>query len=248
MTAPAVVPADVPSEEESAGDLVGADIYVDIDEETGEFVPGAAPMEVSAVAEAVSPGVVPPDAPPLSDSESEPDDPVAPGQPSLLWPPRILDGYPCPLLNYSDQPELDSGIRPAKAAMPSTQDIALIEEVDKSVPEVFNKALAGSFRERTLRCLFDITGTFPDRLGGRTLIAKGPCRSLAEEPSRRADLPRAVSAPRSFGPSHEAVIEETDEEGDTEQIPVTHAWFIRGSEVATLPQAPYHRREKSDPN
>ncbi|MFM7984515.1 MAG: hypothetical protein ACKPKO_34835, partial [Candidatus Fonsibacter sp.] len=40
-------------------------------------------------------------------------------------------------------------------------------------------------------------------------------------------------------------VEETDEEGDTEQIPVTHALFIRDSEVATLPQAPYHRRENA---
>ncbi|MFM7978135.1 MAG: hypothetical protein ACKPKO_02370, partial [Candidatus Fonsibacter sp.] len=44
------------------------------------------------------------------------------------------------------------------------------------------------------------------------------------------------------------MVEVTDEEGDTEQIPVTHALFIRDSEVATLPQAPYHRREKCDPN
>ncbi|MFM7977940.1 MAG: hypothetical protein ACKPKO_01380, partial [Candidatus Fonsibacter sp.] len=83
VTAPAVVLADIPSEEESESDLVGADIYVDIDAETGEFVPTTAPMEISALAEAVSPGVVPPDAPPVSDSESEPDDPVAPAQPSL---------------------------------------------------------------------------------------------------------------------------------------------------------------------
>ncbi|MFM7982186.1 MAG: hypothetical protein ACKPKO_22990, partial [Candidatus Fonsibacter sp.] len=117
----------------------------------------------------ILPGVVPPDAPPMSDSESEQEAPSAPEHHGLLLPPRFLDGYPCPLLTYSDQPELDSGIRPAKATIPSTRDLALIEEVDKKVPEVFNKALAGSFREGTLRCLLDITGTFPDRPGGRTL-------------------------------------------------------------------------------
>ena len=57
--------------------------------------------------------------------------------------------------------------------MPTPQDLVLIEDVDKNIPEVFNKALAGSFREGTLRCLLDITGTFLDRPGGRTLIAKG---------------------------------------------------------------------------
>ncbi|MFM7984749.1 MAG: hypothetical protein ACKPKO_36050 [Candidatus Fonsibacter sp.] len=180
VTAPAVVPVDAPSEDESEGDLIGADIYVDIDAETGEFVPVTAPMEETAMVEIASPGIIPPEAPPVSDSESEPDQPSALGQPSLLWPPRILEGYPCPLLTDPDCPERDSGIRPAVAEPPSADDIVLIEEVDKAVPEVFNKALAGSFREGTLRCLLDITGTFPDRPGGRTSIAKRQCRSLSE--------------------------------------------------------------------
>ncbi|MFM7978769.1 MAG: hypothetical protein ACKPKO_05585, partial [Candidatus Fonsibacter sp.] len=104
QTASAVVPGDVPSEEGSEGDLVGADIYVDIDVETGDIMPPCHPFDASATAEAISPGIVPPDAPHLSDSESEPEAPAAPEQAGLLWPPRTLDGYPCPLLTYSDQP------------------------------------------------------------------------------------------------------------------------------------------------
>ena len=58
-----------------------------------------------------------------------------------------------------------------------------------------------------------------------------------------------MSAPRSFGLGHDTVAEEpTDDEEDTENIPVTHALFIRDSEVENLPQAPYHRREKCDPS
>ncbi|MFM7987996.1 MAG: hypothetical protein ACKPKO_52650, partial [Candidatus Fonsibacter sp.] len=166
-------------------------------------------------------------APPVSDSESEPEQATALGQPSLLWPPRILEGYPCPLLTSPDCPERDSGIRPAVAEPPSTEDIVLIEEVDKAVQEVFNKALAGSFGEGTIRCLLDITGTFPDRPGGWTSIARGHCRSLSEEPSRRRELPEAASAPRSYTPGYGPIAEESDDEGDTEQIPVTHALLIR---------------------
>ncbi|MFM7981025.1 MAG: hypothetical protein ACKPKO_17080, partial [Candidatus Fonsibacter sp.] len=59
---------------------------------------------------------------------------------------------------------------------------------------------------------------------------------------------RAVPAPLSFGLGHDSINEETDDEEDTKKIPVTHELFIRDSEVATLPQAPYHRREKCDPN
>ncbi|MFM7987811.1 MAG: hypothetical protein ACKPKO_51715, partial [Candidatus Fonsibacter sp.] len=169
--------------------------------------------------------MAPLDAPPVSDDESEPELATALGQPSLLWPPRILEGYPCPVLISSDLYE-ESGIRPAVAQVPSAEDIVLIEEVDKEVPDAFNKALAGSFSEGTIRCLLDITGTFPDRPGGRTSIARGQCRSLSEEPSRRKEFPEAASAPRSYTPGSGPIAEESDDEGDTEQIPVTHALFI----------------------
>ncbi|MFM7983585.1 MAG: hypothetical protein ACKPKO_30095, partial [Candidatus Fonsibacter sp.] len=180
------VPGEAPSEGDSEGDIVGVDIYVDSDADTGEFVTQSSPLDAPAMAEVISPGVVPLDAPPLSDSESEQEAPSAPEQPGLLWPPRILDGYPCPLLNYSDQPELASGIRPAKATTPSTQDLALIEEVGKNVHEVFNKALAGTFREGTLRCLPDITGTFLDRPGGRTPLEED--RHVGKVPQTVTDI------------------------------------------------------------
>ncbi|MFM7984041.1 MAG: hypothetical protein ACKPKO_32420, partial [Candidatus Fonsibacter sp.] len=107
------------------------------------------PKEELAIVEVVSPGMAPPDAPPVSDDESEPEQATALGQPSLLWPPRILEGYPCPVLISPDLHE-ESGIRPAVAQPTSAEDIALIEEVDKEVPEAFNKALAGSFGEGTI--------------------------------------------------------------------------------------------------
>ncbi|MFM7990566.1 MAG: hypothetical protein ACKPKO_65725, partial [Candidatus Fonsibacter sp.] len=167
------------SDIESEEDLIGADILAEVDEETGEFVPTTVTGEELAIVEAVSPGMAPLDAPPVSDNESEPELATALGQPSLLWPPRTLEGYPCPVLTSPDLYE-ESGIRPAVAQAPSAEDIALIEEVDKEVPDAFNKALAGSFSEGTIRCLLDITGTFPDRPGGRTSIARGQCRSLSE--------------------------------------------------------------------
>ncbi|MFM7985080.1 MAG: hypothetical protein ACKPKO_37755, partial [Candidatus Fonsibacter sp.] len=102
VTATAVVPEEAHSEGESEEDLIGADILVDVDEETGEFVPAVASREELAIVEVVSPGLAPPDAPPVSDSESEPEQATALGQPSLLWPPRIFEGYPCPILTSPD--------------------------------------------------------------------------------------------------------------------------------------------------
>ncbi|MFM7979682.1 MAG: hypothetical protein ACKPKO_10235, partial [Candidatus Fonsibacter sp.] len=109
--------------------------------EAWDILPPLPPPDMSASVEVLSLGVKPPDAPPLTDSESEPDTAAALEQPGLLWPPRILDGYPCPWLTYSDQPELDSGIRLAKATVPTPEDLALIEDVDNKIPEVFSKAL-----------------------------------------------------------------------------------------------------------
>ncbi|MFM7977930.1 MAG: hypothetical protein ACKPKO_01330, partial [Candidatus Fonsibacter sp.] len=75
----------------------------------------------------------------------------------------------------------------------------LIAETERLIPEVFQKFLAGSFREGTLRCWIDLTGTFPDRPANAPQIARGQFRSLSEEPNRssRNNLPRAVSASRS---------------------------------------------------
>ncbi|MFM7986945.1 MAG: hypothetical protein ACKPKO_47290, partial [Candidatus Fonsibacter sp.] len=209
---------------------------VDVDEENGEFVPATSAKEEFAIVEVVSPGMAPPDAPPVSDSESEPEQATALGQPSLLWPPRILEGYPCPLLTSPDCIERDSGIRPAVVEPPSAEDIVLIEEVDKAVPEVFNKALVGSFREGTLRCLLDITGTFPDRPGGRTSIARGQCRSLSEAPTRIGEFPEAASAPR-YEAGHGPIAEPTMKEILNRYLSLMHYSFV----IQKLPRSRRHR-------
>ncbi|MFM7986450.1 MAG: hypothetical protein ACKPKO_44775, partial [Candidatus Fonsibacter sp.] len=59
----------------------------------------------------------------------------------------------------------------------------------------------------------------------------------------RSDLPRAVSAPRTYGPGYGF---KEDEETDIEKeaVPITHALFVRDAE--DLPSAPFHRAEKVD--
>ena len=162
----------------------------------------------------------------------------------MLWPPRILADYPCPILE-GNLP-LTSGIRLACASQPTHEDVALIAETDKDIPETFNRALAGSFKEGTLRCLVDLTGTFLDRPARMPQIARGQCRSLSEEPNRlsRSDLPRAVSAPRSYGPGF-GFKEEEESDIEREAVPITHALFIQDTQ--DLPSAPFPRLEKVDP-
>ncbi|MFM7977693.1 MAG: hypothetical protein ACKPKO_00110, partial [Candidatus Fonsibacter sp.] len=135
---------------------------------------------------------------------------------------------------------LASGIHPARASQPTPDDVAMIAETDRNVPEVFNRALAGSLKEGTLRCLVDLKGTFLDRPAGMPHIARGQCRSLSEEPNRlsRSDLPRAVSAPRTYGPGF-GFKEDEDSDNEKEAVPITHALFIRDTE--DLPSAPFPR-------
>ncbi|MFM7989057.1 MAG: hypothetical protein ACKPKO_58065, partial [Candidatus Fonsibacter sp.] len=89
----------------------------------------------------------------------------------LLWPPRILDNYPCPVLD--SEPALLSGIRPAVASEPTKADMASIVETDRLVAETCQRSLAGSYREGTLRCLMDLSGTFPVRPANAPQIARG---------------------------------------------------------------------------
>ncbi|MFM7984066.1 MAG: hypothetical protein ACKPKO_32545, partial [Candidatus Fonsibacter sp.] len=125
--------------------------------------------------------------------------------------------------------------------------MAQIAETDRLAAETFKRSLAGSCREGTLRCLLDLSGTFPDRPANVPQIARGQCRSLPEEPNRvsRKDLPMAVSAPRSIRPG-ESREEEEEAEDKKEAAPITHALFIRDKEE--LPSAPFPMKQKIDPS
>ena len=164
---------------------------------------------------------------------------------NIKWPPRILEGYPCPLLD--GDPAISCGMRPAVASEPSLADLEMMAETEKLIPEIFQKSLAGSVREGTLCCLMDLTGVLPDRPAKMPQIARGQCRSLSKEPTRssRNSLPEAVRTPRSFCPGHDEA-EEGIKEEEKEAAPITHALFICDTEE--LPSAPLPMKEKIDPS
>ena len=82
------------------------------------------------------------------------------------------------------------------------EDEKLIATVDAMIPDLFLRSLSGSFREGAVRCLLDLTETYPDRPARMPDVARGQCRSLSEDPSTRidADLPVATSAPLARPP------------------------------------------------
>ncbi|MFM7984436.1 MAG: hypothetical protein ACKPKO_34435, partial [Candidatus Fonsibacter sp.] len=210
----AVVDAPEGSEEEDKEDLVS----IEVDADTAQGI------DLDEAGEPVLPAPTVP-----SESEAEPE------EPAMLWPPRVIDDCPCSLL-HGTMP-LTSGICPACASQPTPEDVAMVAETDKNIPETFNRALAGSFKEGTLRCLVDLTGTFLDRPAGMPQIARGQCRSLSVLPNRlsRSDLPR--SAPRTCGLGHGF---KEDEESDIEKEAVPrHPCTVhprnRGPSVGTFP-------------
>ncbi|MFM7985268.1 MAG: hypothetical protein ACKPKO_38710, partial [Candidatus Fonsibacter sp.] len=121
----AAVDAPEGSEEEDKEDLVSIDVDVNVDTAQG--------VDLDEAGEPVLPAPVVP-----SESEAEPE------EPAMLWPPRVLDDYPCTLLQGAMP--LASGSRPACASQPTPEDMALIAETDKNIPETFHRALAGSFK------------------------------------------------------------------------------------------------------
>ena len=123
---------------------------------------------------------------------------------------------------------------PIPVAATTPEDEELIATVDAMIPDLFLRSLSGSFREGTVRCLLDLTETYPDRPAGMYDIARGQCRSLSEDPRRKRqlDMPTASSSAKSISPL-ETIYE--DELG--EAVPTTHALFLPKDE--TLPSAPF---------
>ena len=78
-------------------------------------------------------------------------------------------------------------------------------------------------------------------------IARGQCRSLSKDPRRRidADLPVAVSAPRSYTLG-EMATSRVDEDELGEALPITHVLLLPVDE--TLPSAPFTVAGKLDPS
>ncbi|MFM7988556.1 MAG: hypothetical protein ACKPKO_55510, partial [Candidatus Fonsibacter sp.] len=62
--------------------------------------------------------------------------------------------------------------------------------------------------------MMDLTETFPDSPAGMPDIARGQCRSLSEDLRRRidAELPIAMSAPRSFASGESTLLGEGEDE------------------------------------
>ena len=112
-----------------------------------------------------------------------------------------------------------------------TEDVEASEDINQTMPELYMASLAGSFKEGKLRCIIDLAETFPDRPAGMYDAARGQCRSLSEDPSRRRTAGRrSKSGPRTF-----QSIQEDSELGD--DIPVAHALFLPTNEQ--LPSAPF---------
>lgn len=65
------------------------------------------------------------------------------------------------------------------------EDAALVSEVDALVPEQLLQSLSGSFRERTVHCIMDLSQTYPDRPAWMHDFARVQRRSLSEDPTRR---------------------------------------------------------------
>ena len=119
----------------------------------------------------------------------------------MAWPPRVLDSYPLTLLHTGKetvplQEEPGSPgvvISPALTAsetlyiepITTPEDEAEVANCDRQVADLFLKSLAGSYREGTLRCIMDITETFPDRPAGVYDVARGHaylCRRTRGDP------------------------------------------------------------------
>ena len=84
----------------------------------------------------------------------------------------------------------------------SDKDTAVLDLVDAQIPELCIRSLAGSYQEGTVRCIMDIAETYLDRPAGMYDVARGQCRSLAEDPKRKRqlDMPSATAAARSIRP------------------------------------------------
>ncbi|MFM7983152.1 MAG: hypothetical protein ACKPKO_27910, partial [Candidatus Fonsibacter sp.] len=67
----------------------------------------------------------------IPSEESDAEEGVPETDDKLLWPPRILDNYPCPVLD--SEPAVLSGIRPAVASEPTKDDLAAIVETERLV-------------------------------------------------------------------------------------------------------------------
>ena len=131
-----------------------------------------------------------PAVPSESSSHEERGDPLA----EMAWPPRVLDSYPLTLLLMGkvtvmlpEEPgSLGVVISLASTAsetltlepIATAEDEAVIANCDVLVADLFVNSLAGSYRERTLRCIMDYAETFPDRPAGMYEVARGQCRSL----------------------------------------------------------------------